>query len=375
VVINNRNYTGIIDQILLGVLKMKKNIHKMMLVILSLSIILVSCAKNDTNSTQTSTQEDNSSAYSVVDDEDRTVKISDVPKTIVVMSDTAIGPIVQLGFADKVIGIDSKIQKNGSRIFSSLSHPEMLELPIVGSVKEPNFEKLIELNPDLIIIKSHGNEADLIQSKTGIPVVSTKTIDGFTYNYYELLGKVFKEEKRAKDLINFMDSKIALIQDKIKDIPIENRSTFFCSIYVKDRNYGNTFKNLTSLDLVGAKNVASTANNVNSWGLVTVSTEQILEWNPEYLILERPVNEEGATLEEYINNPIIKMCDAVRDNKYVYTYGPYSIPKDLPRILTESFYFCNILYPQLFSVDFVNKQIEEVNQYTYGLGLVYPVEK
>lgn len=353
---------------------MKKNIRKMMLVILSLSVILVSCSKNDTNSKKVENQTEASTAYSVVDDENRTVNIPNVPKTIVVMSDTAIGPIVQLGQADKVIGIDTKIKNNESLIFSSLSHPEILELPIVGSVKEPNFEQLIELNPDLIIIKSHGNEADLIQSKTGIPVVSTKTIDGFTYNYYELLGKVFKEEERANNLINFMNSKIDLIQDRLKDVPLEDRSTFFCSIYVKDRNYGNTFKSVTSLDLLGAQNVASSASNVNSWGLVTVSTEQILEWNPDYLILERPINDEGVTLEEYMENPIIKMCDAVKNDKYIYTYGPYSIPKDLPRILTESFYFCNKLYPQLFSVDFVNEQIKEVNQFTYGLGLVYPVE-
>ncbi len=344
---------------------------KILLGVLALTLVLSSCAKNDNKTTSI---EKTSTQYSVVDSENRTVVFKDVPTTVVIMSDTAISPLVQLGKASNIIGIDTKVLKSGKLMYSCLKYPEILDLPLVGSVKEPNFEKLIELNPDVIIIKSRGMAADTIQSKTGIPVISTKTIDGFIYNYYEILGKVFKEEEKANSLIAFMESKINMINEKIKDIPESDRKSFFCSIYVNDRDFGNTFKAITSLDIAGAKNVAKNANNVNSWGLATVSSEQILEWNPDYLILELPTNKNDATIKELREDPILAMTDAVKNDSLLYTYGSYSIPKDLPRILTEGLYFCHKLYPQLFSLEFTNEQIEEVNRFTYDLGLVTPVE-
>lgn len=346
---------------------MKKIILFVIIVCLS---FCVACSRKEPVSNNEIQNVNVSNNINVVDYENRTVTLTAIPKRIIVMSDTILGPMVQMGASENIIGIDVKVQKNSDNLYGCIVHPELKNLPIVGSVKEPNFEKIIELDPDLIIIKSSGDAADNIQTKTGIPVISMKTLNGLDYHLYELLGQVLGKEEKSKELITIMQSDVVELTEKLSSIPEEERKKAFCSIFTSNKEFGNTFKDMISMRLGGGINVAETVNDVNSWGLATVSKEQILEWDPDYLFVEKPMTDSSATLEDVKADPILQLLDCVNSSDLYYTYEYYSIPKDFTRIIAEAYYFANIFYPNLIDDDYAKGKIENLFMSTYGISRI-----
>lgn len=97
-------------------------------------------------------------------------------------------------------------------------HPEEIVpgIPVVGGTKNPNLEKIIELNPDLIIANKEENrkeDIELLRDKFRIVVTDISSVEEALLVIYEL-GALCGAEKRAKKLIN-------AIQTELKDVPPE----------------------------------------------------------------------------------------------------------------------------------------------------------
>lgn len=91
-----------------------------------------------------------------------------------------------------------------------------------GPGKLPDFEKLIMVKPDLVITFEVDN-AELIQKKTGIPVVVIQYAgtEGFRIediqNTFTFLGKILDREKRAEEINRY-------IQQMVDDLKKKNSS-------------------------------------------------------------------------------------------------------------------------------------------------------
>ena len=189
----------------------------------------------------------------------------------------------------------------------------------VGTLQEPNFEKIYELEPDLIIIS--GRQAKLYDEFSEIAPTIYLGIDGEDYiNSFKknmnILANIFNE----KDLV---ESEIEKIEKAIKDLnedAKENNSNSLLlmvsdgdlSAYGEASRFGILHKEfgLTPVD----ENIESSTHGQK------VNFEYIAEQNPDYLfVIDRGVVVGGDTsAEQVLDNELIKSTKAFENDNIVY---------------------------------------------------------
>jgi ABC-type Fe3+-hydroxamate transport system substrate-binding protein len=97
-------------------------------------------------------------------------------------------------------------------------HPEEIvsEIPVVGGTKNPNLEKIVELNPDLIIANKEENrkeDIEFLRDKFRTLVTNISCVEDALLAIYEL-GTICGAEKKAKELTT-------AIQSELEDVPPE----------------------------------------------------------------------------------------------------------------------------------------------------------
>ena len=193
-------------------------------IMLGLLMVAVStCAlASDTNSA--------SKNITIVDSANRTIEVPyPVERVVVLWSNTA-KEMRAIGAVDRIVGMDQSTKDEVDK--GTL--PELAKVPVVGTQEEPNYEKIAELKPDVVICLSGGYppEPDAIQAKLqpfGIKVVG---LDFYRtevcFNEIEKLGKMLDKEKEASEYADFFHSYYDQINGVLATIPdAEKKSVYF----------------------------------------------------------------------------------------------------------------------------------------------------
>ncbi|MBU5484669.1 siderophore ABC transporter substrate-binding protein [Clostridium sp. MSJ-11] len=189
----------------------------------------------------------------------------------------------------------------------------------VGTLQEPNFEKINELKPDLIIISARQaklyEEFKKIAPTVYLAINNENYIDSFNSNM-KTLGEIFgKEEFVEKELKNIDDS-IKALNEKVKAngedglVIMVNEGAL--SAYGAESRFGVIHKGFgfTPTD----KDIKSSTHGQN------VSFEYVAEKNPDYLfVIDRGAAIGGdSTAKQVLDNDLIKTTSAYKNNKIVY---------------------------------------------------------
>ena len=129
--------------------------------------------------------------------------------------------IVALGGEDKLVGID----------MTPLSQPEfyptLQDKPTIGLHHFPNYEMIIDLNPQVVIYESDLTFLPGFREKiekAGITPVCLNLWDPATYDSdIRNLGIILGKEERAEEYLNFSHSYIKMVEDRVRDIPPDER--------------------------------------------------------------------------------------------------------------------------------------------------------
>ncbi len=243
----------------------------------------------------------------IVDTLNDTVKIPRKPERVV----DFISYVTELAFGtmDKLVGV-SKYAK--TTILIKTAYPNITEIPSPGSSFSVNIENLTALNPDLVIIWPY--KPDIIEEieTLGIPVVKVElySIDDVKRLIW-MFGSIYDMRDRALELINDMDYLIGLVQERIKDIPKEERAKvlYLWSNPTKVQGGKGTVNDF--IVLAGGINVA--AKDLPSKTYVEVDVETIIGWNPDVIIIwcyAKSYNE--STI---LNDPLWQSIKAVQDGR------------------------------------------------------------
>lgn len=312
----------------------------------------------------------------VVDQVGRKVAVTDKVKRVVSLSPEGTRVVIALGAADKLVGVGSYSQR---AIFSQYSEvfPWGKELPNVGKLTGPNMELIVSLNPDVILGGwSYPPEAtSLIQEKTGIPAVcvyTNKTIEG-TFKEIETIGKIIGKEKEAKKLIAYLDKKIDKVKEVVSQIPESEKRKVYLSFWGEITKTPVLYE---PVDIAGGINAASSvARGAGGWGKgrwgAKVSTEQILDWNPDVILVHRSGSKKApkasVSIEKVISEPALKLTNAVKNGRVYYTPGMIC-GWDHPRLFTEILYMAKLFYPDRFKELDVAKEADKIFKRFYGVG-------
>ena len=200
-----------------------------------------------------------------------------------------------------------------------LSKFESEDYSSVGSLKEPNMEKIFELTPDLIIIS--GRQADYYEELSKIAptihlgVKNENYLESFTANM-NILGEIFGKEKAVEKELTTINEAVEKLNAKVTEkgvnglIALANDGSF--SVYGAESRFGiihNSFGVIPVDETIEASTHGQKA-----------SFEYIVEKNPQYLfVVDRAAIVGGTTsAKELFENELMKKTDVYKNDNIVY---------------------------------------------------------
>ena len=200
-----------------------------------------------------------------------------------------------------------------------LSKYEGEEYSSIGSLKEPDMEKIFELSPDLIIIS--GRQADYYEELSKIAPTINLAVNNENYleSFKEnmaVLGKIVNSEKKVENEVTKIMEAVEELNAKVTEkeitglIALANDGSF--SVYGQTSRFGiihNTF---------GVIPVDETIE-VSTHGQ-KASFEYVVEKNPEYLfVVDRAAIAGGTTsAKDLFENELMAKTDAYKNGNIVY---------------------------------------------------------
>lgn len=290
--------------------------------------------------------------------------------------------LIQLRSGDRIVGATDQALKTfdskGATYFPlQKSSPDFLQQGVesVGSWNEPNLEKILSLNPDVILIGWSGKDAaEKIQKQTGLPTVCIGRMDGrFDYDNYEILGRVIGSEAHAHEVNSYLKSKVNMVTDISSKIPQEKKKKVFFWINPNVDSMMRTNGIYDAIDYAGGINVATNSRGI---GLYEVSKEQVIAWNPDYILVQssgkKGVREafSHSTINDIKADPMLGQISAIQNGNIQYIRGPRS-DWDTAIEAAEMLYIAKLLYPEEFTDLDVEKQGNEIFKRLYGTDGLY----
>ena len=335
-------------------------LKKIMPVLFAYIVLITGCAKKDVSNSSTT--------ILVTDYANREIHMEKPAERIIVMADNAFMVVKQLGAIDKVVGLDSKTKGYWNLYLASKTNPELESLPDVGKTKNPNYELILSLNPDLILLKSNKETADVLQNKTGIPVIAIVSKAGYDFGIYDLIGKVLGKEKEANAVVSELQSKKEELESLLKNLD-KKKSAYIVTQNAKG-NLFKTLKDADSLSLASINNVAADASNTDEWGFAEISKEEFLNWNPDFIILDVPTSDTSITKKELYEDETYQFLSAVKNNRIFHTHS-FSCPKDYVFVIAEAYYYANIAYPDIVTEKEYRTALNSIFEKSYGIKNYY----
>ncbi|KGQ31372.1 ABC transporter [Gallibacterium genomosp. 2] len=234
-------------------------------------------------------------------------------KRIVVLDFGVADTLRELNAEDRIVGIPKS-----SALPAYLESFKSDKFENVGSLPEPAFEKINELNPDLIIVS--GRQQKMLDRFKEIAPVFYYQNDYNNYypslvNNLEILGKIVNKEEVVKQEITELNKKVDELNKFTKDknalliLVNENR----ISAYGDTSRYSLVYQKFgfTPVD----KNIKSSTHGMS------VGFEYIVEKNPDYLLVvdrTAAITDKKDNAKIVLNNDLIKKTKAYQQNHIIY---------------------------------------------------------
>jgi len=260
----------------------------------------------------------------------------DSPKRIVSLSPNLTQIIYALGAGENVVGVT---------IYADFP-TEAKELPKVGGWVNPNYEAILSLKPDLIVLMKDqdtifGEKIRELGLKTYV-IDSNDSISDILKSISDL-GVVINKNQEAKSLRNNVETNLNEIKEltgdtqKKKVLIVVGRSPRTLEdIYVIGRdNYINEL-----FILAGGENVVE-----NKRLSIKITQEAILSFDPDVIV---EINHEKLDRESEILNTWanLKLAKAVRNNQ-VYILSSTFLLHPSQRIVDGARVLAEILHPEI----------------------------
>jgi len=308
----------------------------------------------------------------LLDQADRVVTVPRPIERVVTTFPSVTRAILVVDGIDRIVGVSSVLTKYSDKMLCLQAYPELNELPTVGIHTEPNPESILALKPDVIF--SWASTADVLQEKTGIPVITITTpsyFDGGSWESYRLAGNILGREEEVEALISYANEKIEEVTEVTSEIPEDEKpKVYFVSCCRGICEITKTWGRYAPGDIAGGINVAE--DQVLSSGSSIVSKEQIIDWNPDLILLHGGSKTDAwdLSIEDILADPDLQTVNAVKNGNVNYTKG-YMIGWDPATGLTEAFYMAKLFHPDKFEDLDVEEKNNEILKRFYGVDGLY----
>lgn len=340
------------------------------MVLIGISVLLVGCGEY-INSYPSSYQEQ----VQVKDSLGRTVILPRVITRAVVVNRYNMEVVKSLGADSAVVGVDYGIYQDRVA-YGDLFNSNNV---IAKSQNELNYEKIIELAPQVLIITSNGAWEDAVKklSPFGIQVV---VMDAYYTKQFEqtyrLAGVVFHKEQEAENFISYFQDKLTYVRNQLRGVPKKK-------VYFEYRRAGvTTIPGDYFFDMI---EYAHGENIFKDAKATVIDIEEVMERNPDAIIKLGEVGADPSYIpptkelfekrkQALITRPGWEEIEAVQKDKILlmsqYVHGAAS------KIL-GSLYIAKFLYPEylpdLHPEEVYYIWVTKYQRLPYMPGHTYPV--
>jgi len=261
---------------------------------------------------------------------------NDSPKRIVSLSPNLTQVIYALGYLDQVVGVT---------IYDEFP-PQVKDLSKVGGWINPNYEAIMALKPDLVVLMkdqdlSFGDKLRNLGLKTFI-AKSNDSIKDIIQAISDL-GEILGEKEEAKKLTLSIESSLNEVNKKTNNtkkkrvllVVGRNPGTLEDIYVIGTNNYMDEL-----ITLAGGENVVE-----NERPSIKITKEAVYSFNPEVIIEinHLKIDREDEILDTWSN---LKQVDAVRNNQ-VFILSSKVLLHPSQRIVEGARVLAEILHPEM----------------------------
>lgn len=286
-----------------------KKLYIFLLTVISL-LVLTACGNKSNESSGEGEQKETISITHELDE--KAVEVPKNPKTVVVFD------FGMLDTLDKM-GVDvAGLPKSGT-VPPYLSKFKDDKYANVGSLKEPDFEKISELGPDLIIISTRQSELyeefKAIAPTIYVGLDTNNYIASFKENV-QTVAKIFGKEDMVQEEIAAIEKQLEDVNKKVTELG--KTALIVLANDGKVSAYGPGSRFGLIHDVLGFKAVDE--NIEASTHGQSISFEYIVEKDPDFLfVIDRTAVVGGeSSAKEVIENDLVKNTKAYKEGNIVY---------------------------------------------------------
>lgn len=283
----------------------------------------------------------------VIDSDGKKVTVKCCPQRVVVLAHYTAEMIKGLQEERRVVGIDEYTK-------TKTKWPDyVLQVPSIGQASNFDLEKIISLQPDLVVgwqLKPEWREK---LKQAGIAYVC---IYGYKVkklpSEIRILGQIFNQEEKAKEYADFIEAHWQNVRNRVRDLPYDKKPKVYWesslgdySTFGENSGAGPLIKWAGGINIVGEGSV----NNPK------VSAEWVLAKNPDVIIKyvgRNMTGWNGTDLEkiqqlrqEIMSRPSLKQTNAVKNGRVYLVFDAITCA---PRGAAGIYYLAKWFHPDLF---------------------------
>lgn len=292
---------------------MRTRLITLMLLCAAIFTLSTGCASHEASTTASAgsvnpSAESTAMAVHITDFAGRSLAFSAPPVRIAALSNGDLNTVYALG--GTLVGRPTS---------SHVAVPEAESVPQIGTTHSIDLEKLALLQPEVVLGNEPLNSKDIAAVESvgsQMMLTSANSVDDIK-RQIELLGVLLDKTAKAQELIQELDARIAQLQSAQ---PADQPHALI--VYGAPGTYMAALPNSISgniAELVGFTNIAAGYPSLENYPqYAQLSTERIIEANPQYVFIMGHGNPEEVTagfLTEMERNPAWNSIDAVVNNR------------------------------------------------------------
>ena len=276
-----------------------------------------------------------STSGAVLDDLGRTVSVENPAQRIVSLAPSNTELLFALGLGDRLVGVTAYCDYP----------PEALDKESVGDFSTPDLERVLALQPDLVVAASI-HEADTIPAleRSGLTVVALApaTLDDML-NDIRLLGELTGCTEEASLLAGALAARIEAVTTKAAGAGQEPR-VLHITWHEPIWTVGSATTTQELIDRAGGTNIYGHALT----GHAIVELESVVGANPEIIVASAGHGEAQDKPFDWAMNEPRLAGTAARQNGRVYSINADWVSRNGPRIVDALECYAYYLHPDLF---------------------------
>lgn len=293
----------------------------------------------------------------IIDQAGREVVIEEEPQSLVSGYYISTSLLIALDLDDKLVGVEAKADK---RKIYKLGAEHIIDLPNVGTAKEFDLEGCAALKPDLAILPMKLKEAAASLEELDIKTILVNPeSEELLLEMIDIIATATNTKAEAEKLVAFIDENKEMLETSLKDIAPK-------SVYLAGNSdlLSTAGSKMYQAGMIALAGGANAAEEIEDTYWAEVSYEQILAWNPEYIIIAADAS---YTEEDVLNDAALAACDAVvNGNVYKMPSDVEAWDSPVPSGILGSVWLASVLNPEVITEEARDGIIEEYYEEFYG---------